>query len=116
MVRELIGWLLSTAVAVPPAPLQYRAKSGKHQQIQGMICKSSLEGQLSLSKQATEELPLVDTKCLAVQWQVLNYSTSATDNKFRCINPGFGRIMLWANNWRTMVSGRQEIPHKCAGI
>ena len=51
---KLIGWLSSTALAVLPARLQYRAL--EHQQIQGMISKSSLEGQLSQSKQTKEEL------------------------------------------------------------
>ena len=51
---KLIGWLSSTAVATFPAPLPYRTLI--HQKIQEMISKSSLYLQLSLSKQAREEL------------------------------------------------------------
>ena len=41
--NKLIGWLSSIVISVFPASLQYTTL--QHQQIQGMIPKSSLEGQ-----------------------------------------------------------------------
>ena len=33
---------------------------------------------------------LVETKYQPVPWEVVNFTPSSTDNKFRCINPGLG--------------------------
>ena len=82
--RKLIGPLYFTFLQ---ARLQYRAL--QHQKIQEMISKSSLEGQLSL-KTGKGRATLVDTKSEPIQKEVLNFSPSSTDNKFRCINPGLG--------------------------
>ena len=84
---KLIGRLSSTALAFLPAPLQYRTL--QHEQIQGMISKSSLEGQLSLSKQVTGELHWWIQNISLYNGEVCNFSLSATDKKFRCINPRF---------------------------
>ena len=58
---------------------------------------------------------LMDTKSHPVQWEILNFSSSGTDNKFRCINPGLGGIMPRANNMITVVSRGEETPRKCTG-
>ena len=58
---------------------------------------------------------LVDTKSHPVQWETLNFSSSATDNKFRGIKPGLGGIMPRPNNMISVLPGAEEIPHKCTG-
>ena len=54
-----------------------------------MISKSSIEGQFSL-KTGKARARLVDAKSQPIQKEVLNFSPSSTDNKFRCISPGLG--------------------------
>ena len=71
---KLIGRLSSTALAVLPAPLQYRTL--QHEQIQGMISKSSLEGQLSLSKQVRGELHWWIQNISLYNREVRNFSPS----------------------------------------
>ena len=56
-----------------------------------MIYKSSLDEKFSLSKQRGRELYRQKTLCL--QWEANNFTPSTTD-KFGCINPGLGQIML----------------------
>ena len=58
---------------------------------------------------------LLVTKQCEVQWEVLNFSHTAIDNKLRCISPGSGDIMPSTNNRKSMVSGGEKISHKCAG-
>ena len=82
--RKLIGLLYFTVLQ---ARLQYRALH--HQKIQEMISKSSIEGQFSL-KTGKGRVTLVDAKSQPIQKEVLNFSPSSTDNKFRCISPGLG--------------------------
>ena len=73
---------------VLPASLQYWAL--QHQQIQGKISKSSLEGQLSLSKQAREELHWWKQNISLYNGKSLISPPNSTDNKFRCITPRLG--------------------------
>ena len=105
---KLIGWLSSTAVATFPAPLPYRTLI--HQKIQEMISKSSLYLQLSLSKQAREEL----------HWWIQNLSFYK--GKFFISPPAQLILSLdisvqgWGHNAkRKQQELHEEIPHKCAG-
>ena len=106
---KLIGWLSSTEVAILPESLHFRVL--QQQQIQVMVSKSSLEGQLGLSKQAKEELHwwrqnfnLYDCNSLPAQLTI-NSNVSSQGREI---------FMSRASNERPRVLGGEEILVKCA--
>ena len=62
---------------------------------------------------------LVYTKSQSLYWEVLNFSPSATNTKFRGIMQGLvgemGGIIPRKNHRRSIISGGEEIQHKCTG-
>ena len=72
-----------------------------------MISKFSLEGQLSLSKQIGEELHWWIQNFSFVNWEVLNFSPIATDNKFKGINLRLGRVSC-----QGQITGRPRFQEK----
>ena len=72
-----------------------------------MISKFSLEGQLSLSKQIREELHWWIKNVSFLNWEVLNFFPIATDNKFKGINLGFGKVSC-----QEQITGRPRFQKK----
>ena len=105
--NRMIGWLSFIALAVLPAPLQYRVL--QHHQIQGLVYRRKL----SLSTEDllwwTQKLSLYNGKCLIFPQVALVVSSEASTQ-------GLGSIMSWANNRRVLVSEGEEISHKYVGI
>ena len=106
---KLIGWLSSTEVAVLPESLHFRVL--QQQQIQVMVSKSSLEGQLGLSKQAKEELHWWRQNFSLYNFNSLPAQLTINSN---VSSQGWEIFMSRASNERSRVLGGEEILLKCA--
>ena len=109
---KLINRLGSTAVAILPALLQYRAL--KHNQIQGILPKNFLEEKVTLLYQVKrklnwwiQNLNLYNGKSLITPLARIIISSDASSK--------VGGIIQRATYERSLVK-RREIPHKCARI
>ena len=95
---KLIGRLLSTTIAVLPAPLQYCHL--QHQQIQKLISCNPFEERVAISMEARKEL---------LWWEenlTLRNGRSLISPPFQIIISSDASLQSWGVSWHNLITGK----------
>ena len=106
---QLIGRLASTAIAVLPAPLQYRAM--QRQQILELSVAGNYSSEIKLSDEV-KTTAMVGTESSLKQWEVSYILPSPITNNLRCIFRRLGCILPRTQNRGAMHITRKKRSYK----